>query len=83
VELSGKWKMYYLAEAQAIHRHIKSEKGNPVARFKQWRRSRMYFTEKYSDNPFFGKIVEKTNLRIYLGFMIIAFKIKALASGKT
>ena len=29
VEMAGK-KMYYLADVQAVHRHIKSEKGDPV-----------------------------------------------------
>ena len=81
VELSNKWKMYYLSEVQAIHRHLKSEKGDPIVRFKQWRRSRLYFTDQYSKNPWYGKITEKMNLRIYVGIMIIAFKIKEIIHG--
>ena len=81
VELSNKWKMYYLSEAQAIHKHIKSEKGDPIARFKQWRRSRLYFIDQYNDNPWYGKIIEKMNLRIYVSIMIFAFQIKKWIHG--
>lgn len=40
--------LYYVAELQAIHRHIKCEKGNPVLRMRQFNKSRMYYYEKYS-----------------------------------
>jgi hypothetical protein len=41
-------KMYYLADAKAIHRHIKSEKGNPIPRLNVWVRSRLYFERNYN-----------------------------------
>ena len=45
VEIAGK-KMYYLATAQAVHRHVKSDKGDPVKRFKAWGKSRCYFIDR-------------------------------------
>ncbi len=47
VEKASK-RMYYIADAQAIHAHVKSEKGDPIKRFHHWRRSRIYFIKKYS-----------------------------------
>lgn len=41
-------KMYYCAEAQAIHRHIKSEKGNPRKRMQLLFSSREYYLRNYS-----------------------------------
>ena len=76
VERSGKWKMYYLSEAQAIHRHIKSEKGDPIARFKQWKRSRFYYINHYSNNPWYGKYIEKLSLGTYITIITTAFRIK-------
>ena len=54
VEAAGK-RMFYTAEAQAMHRHIKSAKGSPIKRFKQWRRSRIYFIKRYSGDTWYGK----------------------------
>jgi hypothetical protein len=41
-------KMFYSADLQAIHRHVKNEKGNPIPRFKAWIRSRLYFEKNYN-----------------------------------
>lgn len=41
------YKMYYLAEAVAIHRHIKSTKGNPGKNLAFLFNSRKYFTRNY------------------------------------
>lgn len=76
VEKSGKWKMYYTAEAQAIHRHIKNEKGDPIPRFRQWKRSRMYYINRYSGDHWIGKTISKISLRLYINSMITAFIIK-------
>lgn len=75
VEQRGK-KMFYLAEAQAVHRHIKSEKGNPVKRLKAWRKSRIYFIEHYSGDSFFGKSMAKLSMRMYIGCLILYNKLK-------
>ena len=41
-------KMYYMADCQAVHRHIKSQKGNPTLRFKAFIKSRLYFEREYN-----------------------------------
>ena len=76
VELSNKWKMFYLSEAQAIHRHIKSEKGDPVRRFKQWRRSRIYFNNKYNENHFWGKVISNISIMLQTSLLILVQKLK-------
>ena len=65
VEVAGK-RMYYLASAQAIHRHVKSEKGDPVKRFKTWGKSRCYFIDKYSGYPWYGKLLAKLSMKMYV-----------------
>lgn len=69
-------KMYYTADVQAVHRHIKSEKGNPIWRFRQWRRSRLYFIEKYSGDNILGRFIAKCSIRFYIFLMITACKLK-------
>ena len=75
VELAGK-RMYYTTEAQAVHAHRKSEKGNPVKRFKEWRRSRLYYIKRYSGDTAFGKFMASLSMRIYTGIMLLYCKIK-------
>lgn len=73
VERAGK-KMFYTTETHAVHAHKKKEKGNPVNRFKQWRRSRLYYIDKYSDDGRFGKFMASLSMRIYMGIMILKCK---------
>lgn len=75
VERSGWW-MYYLATIQAVHQHIKKDKGDPVRRFREWRRSRIYFIERYSDDCWLGKQISKLSMRMYISLMILVSKIK-------
>ena len=75
VELSGK-KMYYIATAQAVHRHVKSEKGDPVKRFKAWRKSRCYFIDKYSGYPWYGKFLAKMSMKTYVMTFVLYNKFK-------
>lgn len=44
----GNKKMYYLADSQAIHRHIESQKGASKPRMKILFKSRNYYLHKYS-----------------------------------
>lgn len=44
----NKKKMYYLKDAYAIHRHVKSEKGNPANNLLKLFSSREYYLSKYS-----------------------------------
>ena len=78
VELSGKWKMYYSADIQAVHRHVKNEKGDPIPRFRQWKRSRMYFIDRYEGDHWLGKCIAKTALRLYINTMIFVSRIKRI-----
>lgn len=65
VEVAGK-RMYYLATAQAVHRHVKSEKGDPVRRFKTWGKSRCYFIDRYSNDHWLGRQIAKLSMRLYV-----------------
>ena len=65
VARAGK-KMYYLADTQAIHRHIKSEKGDPVKRFRHWQRSRIYFYKRYSNDSWWGRGISILSMRMYV-----------------
>jgi hypothetical protein len=64
VECDGK-RMYYLANVQAVHRHISSEKGNPVKRIKAWGVSRRYFEEKYNDEGQLKNQIKRINRNMY------------------
>ena len=75
VELADK-KMYYLSTAQAIHRHIKNEKGDPVRRFKTWGKSRCYFIDKYSNDHWLGKQIAKLSMKTYVAAFFIYCKLK-------
>lgn len=61
----AKKKMHYEASIQAVHRHIPSTKGDPRPRFRHWRRSRLYYTRKYSDYPWYGRIYAIFSWRLY------------------
>ena len=75
VEMNGK-KMYYLATAQAVHRHNKSEKGDPVKRFKTWGKSRCYFIDHYSKDHWLGKQIAKLSMKLYVATFIFYSKLK-------
>lgn len=69
-------KMYYLAEAQAVHAHVKSTKGDPVLRFKLWQKSRVYFIRKYSGDSWWGKWVARCSMKLYVQLFILMQKIR-------
>ena len=75
VEIAGK-QMYYLATAQAVHRHVKSEKGDPVKRFKTWGKSRCYFIDRYSNDHWFGKQIAKLSMKTYVMTFVLYNKLK-------
>ena len=75
-------RMYYDSELQAIHRHIKKEKSDPVLRLKAWKRSRQYYLTKYSQ---YGKIEETLSLislKIYIDALIVYNSIKKIYERK-
>lgn len=75
VELANK-RMYYLATAQAVHRHVKNEKGDPVKRFKAWGKSRCYYIDRYSNDHWLGKQIAKFSMKLYVATFIIYNKIR-------
>ncbi len=77
VENAGK-KMYYLAETQALHRHIKNEKGDPVRRFKTWKNSRIYYIKKYSGDSSIGKQIAILSMSLYIYMFIFVKFIRRL-----
>ena len=68
--------MRYIAEVQAIHRHIPSVKGDPRPRFRQWRRSRLYFIRRYAGYPWYGRLLASLSWSTYLGLLILATTIR-------
>ena len=75
-------KMYYLATAQAVHMHVKSDKGDPVKRFKAWGKSRCYFIDKYSQDSWFGKQIAKLSMKMYVLAFVIYNKLKQIRNIK-
>ena len=71
IERAGKT-MYYTTAAQAIHRHVSNEKGDPRPRFRHWRDSRLYFIRKYSNWPWYGRMFASISFRLYTFIMITA-----------
>ncbi len=69
-ERSG-YTMRYIATMHAIHRHIPSAKGDPRPRFRQWRRSRLYFIRHYSDYPWYGRIISIISWHVYFSLLIL------------
>lgn len=69
-------KMFYTADAKAVHRHISSAKGNPIKRFRQWKRSRIYFINKYSRDNWFGKKIAILSISFYAYLFIITQRLK-------
>ncbi len=75
VEIAGK-RMFYIADSQSIHRHIKNEKGDPIKRFRNWRDSRIYFINKYSDDSWLGKKIACLSMRMYVSLFTLAKRLK-------
>ena len=75
VELAGK-QMYYAADAQAVHRHIASAKGNPIPRFQQWRRSRLYYIRMYSGDGWLGRTLASLSMWMYTSVMLMILRMK-------
>lgn len=68
--------IYYLAEVQAMHRHIKSEKGDPIKQIRLWKRSRIYFIKHYSSDTRIGKQIAIIAMRLYVTAITGILKLK-------
>ncbi len=60
---------YYYAEAQAVHKHVKSEKGNVKKRMLMLFKSRDYYLSKYSGYHNFQLFVLKISRRLHILFL--------------
>lgn len=69
VEMAGR-RMYYLVDAQAIHRHIPSTKGDPVKSIQHWKRLRLYFVNHYSGDSWIGKKLVSFSIKLYVQLFI-------------
>ncbi len=74
VEMAEKC-MYFTAKAQATHRHIASTKGDPVKRFQHWKRSRIYFIDRYSGDVWIGKKLAILSMILYVRLFTFVKKI--------
>lgn len=79
VEKAGR-KMYYTADTHAIHRHVKSDKGDPRPRFRQWNRSRQYFIRKYSNDPWYGKTLASLSMFLYTTVLILGSSLRLVTT---
>lgn len=77
VVLSGK-KMYYVADVQAIHHHVKKAKLDAVRGFRHWRRSRTYFIRRYSRDSWLGKQCQLITLHVMVLLFIFLNTLKKL-----
>lgn len=69
-------KMYYIADARAIHAHVKSEKGDPVARFRHWKRSRFHYIDNYSGDSRWGRMMAKLSMTAYVLMITALLRLK-------
>lgn len=77
VERDGK-KMFYLKEAECIHAHKASEKGDPIKRFKNWKQSRIYYIDNYSGNSRIGRAMAKFAITLYVVTFTLLHKLNTL-----
>lgn len=59
------YKMYYLAEAKALHNHKKSNESNRAFCFKHWKQSQLHKVRFHSQYPFYGKWVAIFSIHCY------------------
>lgn len=70
--------MYYMAELQAVHRHIKSAKGNARRRFKAWIDSRLYFERRYNYQSVWSHAMKVVGWRSYLTVFCMADYLRSI-----
>lgn len=68
--------MLYIADAQAVHRHVRSEKGDPARRFRIWKSSRYHFIDQYSGDGIFGRMMAKLSMCCYVSLMTTMFGVR-------
>lgn len=69
-------RIFYTASVQAVHRHIASTKGDPIKRFQEWKRSRLYFIDRYSGSSWIGKRIACISIKLYVKLYTYSYKLK-------
>lgn len=69
-------RIFYTTEVQAVHRHIASTKGDPVKRFQEWKRSRLYFINHYSGSSWIGKKFAYISVVLYAMLYAYLYKLR-------
>ena len=62
-------KMLYVADLHAVHRHIKSAKGNAAPRFRAWAASRLYFERRYNYQGLYCHFAKVVGWKTYAAIM--------------
>ena len=70
-------RMYYIANVKAVHAHVKSQKGDPIQRFKVWKKSRIHFIRHYSGDTWLGQLIQILGISLYVWSFILKKKIIA------
>ena len=77
VKAAGK-KMFYVAEKQAVHRHVAGEKGNPIPKIKQFFRSRKYYHWQYTEDNVLLKSIATASWFLWCWRLILFTKLKSV-----
>ena len=75
VEMGGR-RGWYTTATHAIHRHIKSAKGDPRPRLRAWRNSRLYYIGRYSHRGPVGRLIERASIITYTTLLRLAATIR-------
>lgn len=77
IELDGR-KMYYFADATAVHDHKKSREGSPAFCNRHWRHSQILYIRHYSCEPFYGRWLAELSCRTYFFALNLNHRLRAL-----
>lgn len=69
-------RIFYVATVRAVHHHIASTKGDPVKRFQEWKRSRLYFIKNYSGSSWIGKRIAYISIALYVILYTYSYKLR-------
>lgn len=74
-------KMRYEASIQAVHCHMKSKEPASAFCLKHWKHSRIHYVKKYSNYPWYGKLMAIFSLHLYFLSLSLSKKIKSRFNG--
>ncbi len=74
-------KMRYEASIQAVHCHMRSKEPASAFCLKHWKHSRIHYVKKYSNYPWYGKLMAIFSLHLYFLSLSLSKKIKSRFNG--